>query len=125
MACLIVCAEYRDRGHISTRTDSFAFGIIAIELLTGMQPKMARGLVDDSLFEELPALIQRHYSIDEAALPSTSELMCEWPVAPLHELSMVAARCARLQSNHRAPIAEALPELERLVAMHRGLRAPA
>ena len=51
-----VHVEYRDRGQLSPRTDSFAFGIIAIELLTGKGPKMARGLVDDSLFEELPGL---------------------------------------------------------------------
>jgi hypothetical protein len=43
---------------VSTRTDAFAYGIIVIEVLTGLSPTSARELVDESLFEELPELIR-------------------------------------------------------------------
>jgi serine/threonine protein kinase len=53
--------EYVNRGEVSARTDAFAFGIMAIELLTGLHPAMARELVGSNLFEELPQVIQRHH----------------------------------------------------------------
>jgi hypothetical protein len=68
------------------------------------------------LFEELPALIQQRHNSQEADLHSTTEFTCQWLAAPLQTLSVVAARCVRIQPSHRATVAEVLPELERLNA---------
>ena len=39
--------RYTASGHVSARTDSFAFGIMAIELMTGLEARLARVVVDD------------------------------------------------------------------------------
>ena len=95
---------------------------MSIELLTGLHPTVAREIVDDTLFEELPALIERYHD-GEAEPPAASaaavqgaqlSTKCRWPPAPLRELSAMAAKCVRLQVTHRTTIADVLPDLERL-----------
>jgi serine/threonine protein kinase len=39
--------EYTQRGHVSEKTDAFAFGLMTIELLTGLHPTYARELIDE------------------------------------------------------------------------------
>ena len=74
MAPSLSPAEYHSRGHVSARTDSFAYGIMTLELLTGLHPIVARDLVDDSLFEDLPTRIQQHHD-GTAELPAVSMSM--------------------------------------------------
>jgi serine/threonine protein kinase len=108
--------EYVNRGEVSARTDAFAFGIMAIELLTGLHPAMARELVDNNLFEELPLKIQEHHDGKPHELAvvrgSKPARKCKWPAAPLKQMSVVAAKCVRPQPRHRTTIADVLPELE-------------
>ena len=49
--------EYLSRGQVSIRTDSFAFGIMIGELITGMRPDKVRELVDDQEPEEFRGLL--------------------------------------------------------------------
>jgi serine/threonine protein kinase len=93
--------EYVNRGEVSARTDAFAFGIMAIELLTGLHPVMVRELVDTHLFEELPQMIQKLHdgkphelTVVRGPKPIRT---CKWPAAPLKRMSMVAAKCVWLQ----------------------------
>ena len=108
--------EYVNRGEVSARTDAFAFGIMAIELLTGLHPAMVRELVDSNLFEELPQMIQKLHDgkpHDLAVVRGSKPVRtCKWPAAPLKRMSMVAAKCVRLQPRLRTTIADVLPELE-------------
>ena len=54
----------------ATSTDAFAFGLIIIELLSSLNPAEARrAIVDDGVYEEIPALIRKHH--DSAAGPFT------------------------------------------------------
>ena len=94
-----------------------------IELLTGLHPVVAREVVDDSLYEELPRFIEQYHN-GEAAVPTASAAAvkvaqsaskCKWPPGPLQEMSILAAKCARLQVRLRCTIADILPELEKLV----------
>jgi hypothetical protein len=39
--------EYVQRGHVSEKTDAFAFGLMIAELLTGLHPTHARTLIDE------------------------------------------------------------------------------
>ena len=95
-----------------------------IELITGLHPVVAREVVDESLYEELPQFIEQYYN-GEAALPHASAaavkvaqtaLKCAWPAGPLREMSTLAAKCVRLQVRLRCTIADILPELEKLGA---------
>jgi serine/threonine protein kinase len=105
-------SEYQVSGHVSARTDSFAFGIMAIELMTGLEARDARVIVDDSTFDELPAAIEaNHNSKDNTKSPRK----CRWSPAPLKKLAKVAAKCVRVPAKLRATIAEVLLELEDLV----------
>ena len=113
--------EYQARGQVSARTDSFAFGMIAIELLTGLHPLVVRELIDENESECLAGLIEQHHDGEAAApegvagLDTPSSAKCEWPRALLGEMCLLASRCARKEGRLRATIAEVLPELERLV----------
>jgi serine/threonine protein kinase len=108
--------EYVNRGEVSARTDAFAFGIMAIELLTGLHPAMVRELVDTNLFEELPQMIQKLHDGKPHELTvirgPKAIRKCKWPAAPLKRMSAIAARCVRLQPKLRATVADELPELE-------------
>ena len=118
--------EYQARGQVSTRTDSFAFGIVMIELITSLHPVVVREMCDDSLFEELPTRIKQHHdgSIElpvasaaaVADMNARTVIKCTWPAEPLEELAAIAAKCVRSQKAHRATIAEVLPQLEQLAS---------
>ena len=112
--------EYQARGQVSARTDSFAFGMIAIELLTGLHPLVVRELIDENESECLAGLIEQHHDGDSPdwipqSLHAPPLVQCEWPRALLGEMCLLASRCARKEGRLRATIAEVLPELERLV----------
>ena len=93
-----------------------------IELVTSLHPVAAREVVDDSLYEEMPALFRQHHD-GEGTTPIASAAVvrqsppvarCQWPEMQVQALSTIAARCVRSQAKLRATIAEVLPELERI-----------
>ena len=106
---------------MSPRTDAFAYGVVAIELLTGLHPLLAREIIDESYGdEELTTAIRQHHD-GTAAPPTTATLQglpssckCKWPAEPLGQMALIATKCARLQAKRRVVIREVLPELEDL-----------
>jgi hypothetical protein len=50
---------------MNEKTDAFAFGLVAIEILTGLYPRHARELVDDYEQDDLVEMVeeQHHHSI--------------------------------------------------------------
>jgi serine/threonine protein kinase len=74
--------EYLQRGHVSAKTDSFAFGIVLLELLTGRRPIEASELytMEPDLFQEL----QTRYLDARGG---------KWPAAVLREVAAVAQHC--------------------------------
>jgi serine/threonine protein kinase len=108
--------EYFSRGHVSTRTDAFAFGIMVIELLTGLSPAAARQCVDDTMPDEMTQLICQHHDAAEAKAAAASAPVCVWPPEHLEALGGVAAKCAFLQHKRRLAIEGVLLELEDLQA---------
>jgi hypothetical protein len=95
-----------------------------IELLTGLDPVAVRELIDESLFEELPAMIRQHHNGEVEPVSNEGgrrkvpipppRRNCTWPAAPLQELSVMAAKCVRKEAKRRATIADVLPDLEEL-----------
>lgn len=91
--------EYFTKGHVSEKTDSFAFGIVLIELLTCAHPQVARDLADED------ADLSEH--------PMAK--VVGWPSALLEDLSAVAKRCTRNVHRRRSTIAKEICELEALL----------
>jgi serine/threonine protein kinase len=116
--------EYYSRGQVSPRTDAFAFGIMGIELLTGLHPEEAREVVDDSLFETLPAFIGQHHNgeIDRPAFSAAAVKgrppmpKCEWPDHLLQDVAKVMTKCVRKEPKLRSTTADLLPHLEQVVS---------
>ena len=119
--------EYKERGQVSARTDAFAVGILAIELLTSFDPYAAREIADESSQDELAFVVRQHHDKDPDAVPLSANsremaegilpvLPCEWPARELEGFGDVAARCVCHQAKHRATVADVLPALEELVA---------
>jgi serine/threonine protein kinase len=113
--------EYFNRGHVSTRTDAFAFGIMVIELLTGLSPAAVRQNVDDTMYDEMPQLICQHHDDAKAKAAAANAPICAWPPTLLEALGEIAAKSAFLQHKRRVTIASVLPELEGLQATLTGL----
>ena len=81
---------------------------------------VVRETIDDSLFEELPAVIKEYHdgelsppAVDGLRMPESAR--CKWPPALLSSISLIAAKCCRTQGKLRATIGVVLPELEQLV----------
>ena len=99
-----------------------------VEMITGLHPFRARELVDDTLYEEMPALIRAVHdgtakiaNANKAAngaelatnlYPSSPKT--RYPAELLQELSDLAAKCVRLQVTHRCTVSEVLQVLEEL-----------
>ena len=112
---------------MSARTDSFAVGILAIELLASFDPYAAREIADESSRDELAFVIRQHHDDDPEAVPLSANsaelaegippvLRCKWPGDYLEGVGDVAARCVCHQAKKRATVADVLPALEELAA---------
>ncbi|PKA63651.1 U-box domain-containing protein 34 [Apostasia shenzhenica] len=97
--------EYQRTGTVRPKSDLYALGIIAIQLLTG---KQARGLV-----------MQVENAIKDGTFPDILDSSIpDWPILEAKKLAKIALRCARLRCRDRPDLdSEVLPELEDLLNM--------
>jgi serine/threonine protein kinase len=103
-------AEYAN-GQVSDKTDTYAFGVVLCELLTGLLPvdgqgevlatTMASVLADAK--RKLPPLLDKRTGRGEG-----------WPMARALALGRVAEQCIEMRVADRCLVAERLPELDRL-----------
>jgi len=108
--------EYTREGRVSEKTDSYAFGVVLLELLTGRPP--VNPLTKEFLAAELMEALEQ----PEAALPPILDRGAgEWPIDKALALARIARRCIDLQWRKRCTLLEALPELNDLA----GVVAPA
>ena len=125
--------EYLSRGQVSPRTDAFAYGIVTIELITGLHPVAARELIEEYEPDELPDLIKRFHDGDtrlekEIAKAASARggsrgwqqqykprARCVWPPAALDIVTSIAVRTSYLRPKRRAEVRDILPELEELL----------
>jgi serine/threonine protein kinase len=101
--------EYTNRGHVSEKTNTFAFGVVLCELLTGEPPK------DRESGEMLAAKMLEPLADSEHALPRLLDKRLgageAWPLGRAIRLGCVAARCIEVMPEARCIVADVLPEL--------------
>jgi hypothetical protein len=103
--------EYARTNRVSEKTDSYAFGVILLELLTGLPPQAA---IDLHAAAD-PSSEQAFFNLKlkERADPRAGG----WPAAAVSALGPGAAqRCLRQGVAQRATVDEVRPALERAVA---------
>ena len=102
-------------GHVSEKTDTFAFGVVLCELLTGDPPadydrgevlsaKMLAPLDDENRARQLPPLL------DACGGSGTRG----WPLHRALALGGLALRCLEPLALKRCTVADILPELDAL-----------
>ena len=95
--------EYFQSGHMSDRTDAYAFGVVLMELLTGLPPKLA----GQTFTLEGPGVFDRVGQIADRKAG-------RWPPAVLRVIATVATRCLDHAPRQRATVKSVLPALEAL-----------
>jgi len=108
--------EYLQFGHVSEKTDAYAFGVVLLELLTGKPPanKVTRELL---AYDMAPALQQ-----PEQLMPPLLDAIAPggWPQAAAVALARVAARCVEQLVQSRCTMREVVGEV---VALSSGAHA--
>ena len=84
--------EYLLHGHVSEKTDSFAFGVVLVELLTGRSPTRASELLtmDEDAFRRM-----KDTHLDARA--------GEWPAKVLREVTRLAEECTHSKPREGPP----------------------
>ena len=108
--------EYVQSGQVSTKTDTYAYGVVMLELLTA-KPPVAPGTrqllvdeVDDALME--PATFVHH--LDPRA--------GSWAVIgdKITKIVQITARCVESKPNRRCTVAEVVGEIDALAGRSSG-----
>jgi serine/threonine protein kinase len=95
--------EYEKSGHVSEKTDSYAFSILLLELLTGRVGLAAASLQleEPDLFEDM----QQFVDVRAGA----------WPAAVVEGLAAVAEQCICMHARNRAAVTNVVPRLDGLL----------
>jgi hypothetical protein len=97
--------EYLESGHFSEKTDSYAFGIMLLELITALPVRQVVGtMLDDA---EFFSSLDQHKDTQAG----------EWPAKVVTGLANAAARCTDYRAKNRAKVRDVLPKLKRLMAL--------
>jgi len=106
-------SEYTYFGHVSEKTDAFAFGVVLCELLTGLPP------ADHDAGEMLATTMPRAFADAERLLPPLLDKRIGgggsvWSPLRAAALGRVAAQCIEPSVSARCAIADVRPELDTL-----------
>ena len=128
--------EYLQCGHVSEKTDTYAFGVVLLELLTGEAPfDRARGeMLSSKMYQPLKDAERGGRGGGAAGvLPPLLDARLggggggkgggKWPLPRAAALGRIARRCIEMMAAQRCTVAEVLPELDVLAGREAVVRA--
>ncbi len=103
-------AEYMQSGNVSAKTDTYAFGVVLLELLTGKPPmnRATRELLSDTLAPELEHPEQQFGSCLDGKV--------KWEESNVQagcKLAAIAAGCLK-RAPHRSVVADVVDSVDKL-----------
>jgi serine/threonine protein kinase len=97
--------EYIAYGHVSVKTDAFAFGVVLMELMTNMSGHKAREMMDVELA-----------AIDASSLQGLPAVQSKgWSHKQLDALGGIVERCMITKPKRRCAVVDILLELDSLM----------
>lgn len=97
------------RFDISAKLDSFAFGVVLLEILTGLPPS-------DNTREESDLLSHVVENVEESIIPLVDPRAGCWCRQTADDLYMIALSCLKDRKRERALVKDILPDLQKLLA---------
>ena len=106
--------EYVLSGHVSEKTDAFAFGVVLLELLTAKPPSSPE--TNDFLYCELSPVLR---AATKALPPLLDRRAGQWPRKTALALAAIAHRCVEMFPRDRCTIRDVLVEIDELAGRQR------
>jgi serine/threonine protein kinase len=112
--------EYKGQGHVSEKTDTYAFGVVLCELLMGKPPSDPDSgeMLAMAMYEEF-----RHDSIERELPPLLAGGAAAWPLPRALALGSIARRCIDNAVSKRCTISDVLVEIDVLAGREAVVRA--
>ena len=105
-------------GQVSDKTDTFAFGVVLLELLTAKPPSNTD--TGEFLHAELSLVVEE---APQQLPPLLDRRACEWPLEKALALAAIAKRCLEMTARKRCVVADVLPELDAIAGRMAVVRA--
>ena len=104
--------EYLQSGHVSEKTDTFAFGVVVCELLTGHGPVFDR---TNGVMLSVKMMVPLEHPERELAPLLDQRLGAggSWPLPRAIALGRIARRCIEMDASRRCVVADVLPALNK------------
>ena len=99
--------EYTGQGHVSEKTDTFAFGVVLLELLTAKPPSNKD--TGEFLYCELSQVLRR---AGKALPPLLDARAGKWPRKKVLALAKIAQKCIEMFVRDRCAVRDVLVELD-------------
>jgi hypothetical protein len=110
--------EYTGQGHVSEKTDTFAFGVVLLELLTAKPPSNKD--TSEFLYAELEPVVR----LASKLLPPLLDARAgKWPRKKALALAKIAQKCLEMFPHNRCAVRDVLVELDVLAGRKAVVRA--